>query len=273
VRSTPSLAAAVLLLAGWSAACKRPASAPPELEVSTTPARAATGTAGPRVLAFDPPQGATGVDPARTTLAVTFDREMDPEGWAWVIENEATAPEVGESSWDATTRTNTVAVRLAPGRRYVLWINSPQYPYFRDRTGARTEPIRWTFATAGTPQPAAQPVAAHAPSAAGSPPAIATLEPPAGATDVDPALAALRVTFDRPMQEGWSWVTEGSGFPPSAGAATMSADRRQAMLPVRLEPGRSYVVWLNSETYQGFRDERGTPLAPFRWTFSTRGSP
>jgi RNA polymerase sigma-70 factor (ECF subfamily) len=104
-------------------------------------------------------------------------------------------------------------------------------------------------------------------------PGIATLEPPAGATDVDPATAQLRVTFDRPMQEGWSWVTEGSSFPPSAGAATMSADRRQAVLPVRLEPGRSYVVWLNSETYQGFRDELGTPLTPFRWTFTTRGGP
>ena len=57
--------------------------------------------APPHVVAFDPPRGATNVDPARTTLAVTFDRTMDREGWAWVIEDKASAPDIGESTWDA----------------------------------------------------------------------------------------------------------------------------------------------------------------------------
>jgi RNA polymerase sigma-70 factor (ECF subfamily) len=132
-------------------------SSPPKLSISTTPGAAdPSGAAGdrdapPRVVAFDPPLGATNVDPARTTLAVTFDRAMDREGWAWVIENKATAPDIGESTWDAEARTNSVPVRLAPGRTYVVWINSPQYTYFKDPQGRTATPVRWSFTTRGSP--------------------------------------------------------------------------------------------------------------------------
>lgn len=39
-------------------------------------------------------------------------------------------------------------------------------------------------------------------------------------------------------------------------------------MPVRLEPGRTYVLWLNSEQYQLFRDRAGNPAMPLRWVFS-----
>ncbi len=124
-------------------ACGGGSSTPP-LSVSTTPSDA---SAPPHVVAFDPPLGATDVDPARTTLAVTFDRAMDREGWAWVIEDKATAPDIGESSWDALVRTNSAPVHLEPGRTYVVWINSPQYSYFKDPSGRAATPVRWTFTT------------------------------------------------------------------------------------------------------------------------------
>ncbi len=221
------------------------------------------------MVALDPPDGAIDVDPARATLSATFDREMDREGWAWVIETAATAPELGASSWDPAGRTNTVVARLEPGRSYVLWINSPQFAYFKDRAGVTATPRRWSFSTSGLPRNAAIPptLAAHAPDA----PRALALEPPNGATDADPALTALTVTFDREMSEGWSWVIETrESFPQVAGDASMSADRRAALLPVRLAPGRTYVVWLNSETFQDFRDTAGRPLPPLRWTFTTR---
>ena len=126
-------------------------SSTPKLSVTTTPS--ATNLPGrshngpPHVIAFDPPLGATNVDPARTTLAVTFDRVMDREGWAWVIEDKATAPDIGESTWDAAVRTNSAPVRLEPGRTYVVWINSPQYSYFKDPQGRPATPVRWTFTT------------------------------------------------------------------------------------------------------------------------------
>ena len=112
----------------------------------------------------------------------------------------------------------------------------------------------------------AGPIAAHRPVA----PRVVELSPPNGATDVDPALAELRATFDRPMSEGWSWVTEGGeSFPETTGEASLTPDGRTAVLPVRLVAGRSYVVWLNSPQYRFFRDRDGVELAPVRWSFST----
>ncbi len=115
----------------------------------------------PRPISLDPPQGARDVDPWRATLAVTFDRSMDPEGWAWVTESPDTAPTIAESSWDAALRVNTAQVRLEPGRTYVVWINSDSYPYFRDPQGRTVSPLRWIFTTAAAPASGIDTVAAH----------------------------------------------------------------------------------------------------------------
>jgi hypothetical protein len=252
-----STSCALALLLG---ACGGGSGATPQLNVQ--PQSAPTG---PRVVAVDPPNGATGVDPARTALSATFDREMDPEGWAWVIENPATAPEIGESSWDAAHRVNTAQVKLAPGRSYVVWLNSPQFAYFRDPAGHTAVPFRWSFSTSGSAAPAAAP--APRPRA----PVVVRFEPPNGASDVDPATRELRATFDRPMGDGWSWVMDPQGaFPEMAGRASLSADGLTAVLPVHLAPGQSYVVWLNSDEHRDFRDRDGVELAPVRWAFKTR---
>ena len=269
------------VLAALAVACGGPSGSTPRLDVQpqssapaapaapATPAAPAASNA-PHVMAVDPPDGATDVDPARTTISATFDRDMDPQGWAWVIENPATAPKIGESSWDAAFRVNTVQVELEPGRSYVVWVNSPDYPYFRDRAGVSAHPFRWTFTTRGAPGVAAPPVPLVRGSAAGAP-AVERLEPPDGATDVDPATSVLRVTFDRPMGEGWSWVIDPQvPFPETTGKASLSADGRSAELPVRLQPGRTYAIWLNSEQHRDFHDRNGVELAPVRWTFTTR---
>lgn len=233
----------------------------------------------PRAVAFDPPLGATGVDPARTTLAVTFDRPMDPEGWAWVVESPATAPEVGQSSWDPSFRTNTVIVKLEPGRSYVVWVNSSQHAYFRDRSGRTADATRWAFSTRGAAAGQSSPAVAAAPIApisarASSPPSVVAFDPPNGAVDVDPEKALLRATFDRAMEGSWAWVTEARAtFPEMAGQGYFEPDGRTAALPVKLEPGRTYVVWLNSAEHLLFRDVAGTPARPLRWTFTTRAAP
>ena len=268
-RSSRALVALVAASVSLLVSCGRRDATPP-ISVETAPPVGAAPPAG----ALDKPRRATPVDPARTTLTVTFDRAMDREGWAWVIENPATAPEIGTSSWDAAVRINTVHVRLQPGRSYVVWVNSPQFGYFRDPQGATAPPVRWTFSTAGGPGRAPAPIAplaAHASAAGEGPPRVLALVPANGSTDVDPRLTELRVTFDRPMVDGWSWVRESpESFPPTAGEAFLTPDGRAAALPVRLEPGRSYVVWLNSEQHRDFRDRRGVELSPVRWTFTTR---
>lgn len=139
-------------------ACGRD-SGTPKLSVTTTPGPASAPSAvadldaPPHVVAFDPPLGATNVDPARTVLAVTFDRPMDRDGWAWVIEDKSTAPDIGESTWDAAVRTNSAPVKLEPGKTYVVWINSPQYSYFKDPQGRVATPVRWSFTTRAAAAP------------------------------------------------------------------------------------------------------------------------
>lgn len=253
------------------------AAAPPEPLPLPTPAPgpgepAAAPGGPPRVVALDPPDGATDVDPTRSSIAATFDRVMDPGGWAWVVEGPETAPEIGDAHWEDGGRTSRVQVRLEPGRSYVVWVNSPQFSYFRDPSGTAATPFRWTFSTRGTPATAAPaPIALLRGSQPSGPPRVVRLEPADGALDVDPATSELRATFDRPMAEGWSWVTEGpETFPETTGRAFLTSDGTQAVLPVRLEPGRTYVIWLNSEEFRNFHDRDGRELAPVRWTFATR---
>jgi hypothetical protein len=263
----PPLRAAAALFAVLLAACGERT---PQLQV-TTDAR----PAAPQAIGFDPPNGAFDVDPGRKTITVTFDREMDRQGWAWVIENPATAPKTGESRFDPSGRANSVDVELEPGRTFVVWVNSPEYSYFRDANGVPATPVRWTFTTRATGEAgaAAAPIAPIASRQPG-PPKVVRFDPPNGASAVDPGVTELRATFDRPMSEGWSWVTEGQDlFPATTGEAFLTPDRRTAVLPVRLEPGRRYALWLNSEQFRYFRDQAGVELPPVRWTFDTAPAP
>jgi hypothetical protein len=81
------------------------------------------------------------------------------------VESPVTAPEIGDSSWDPARRVQTAQVTLAPGRSYVVWLNSAAHPYFRDRAGQSLEPVRWTFSTApaGVPTGAVPTLSAHEP--------------------------------------------------------------------------------------------------------------
>ena len=108
--------------------------------------------------------------------------------------------------------------------------------------------------------------------AAGDAPVVVATSPANGATGVDPALAEISVTFDRPMQDGnWSWCYENvEDFPKLNGSPHYLDGRTTNVLPVLLEPGKTYVIWINAETYMGFKDEAGTPVAPYKFTFATQ---
>jgi len=257
-----------------------PSSAPAPVPSTGSPASAAPGmpVAAPRVVALDPPDGATDVDPARTSLSVTFDRQMSPEGWAWVVEREETAPTIGEARFDPMGRVNTVDVELEPGHDYVIWINSDSYQYFKGIDGTPAVPYRWSFRTRGgdrepgggadAPSVAMLSSRQSVPVIAG--PRVVTLDPPNGATGVDPGRDTISVTFDRPMEASWAWVTEaGTTPPPTSGEPTFSPDRKTNFLPVDLAPATTYTIWVNSDKFQHFRDDAGNPAQPVRWVFTT----
>lgn len=105
-----------------------------------------------------------------------------------------------------------------------------------------------------------------------APPVVIRTVPEAGQTDIDPALKEIRVTFSKPMRDGsWSWVqTSPASFPKLAGQPSFRPDQRTAVLPVALEPGHTYVVWVNSASHENFQDSEGRKAVPYLLVFSTR---
>ena len=104
------------------------------------------------------------------------------------------------------------------------------------------------------------------------PPKILATVPLPGATNVDPSLTEISVTFDRDMSEGMSWTGGPPDFPdmPEGGRAQWR-DKRTCVLPVKLSAGRKYRVGINAPSFKNFRSVEGIPAESFAIIFSTQG--
>jgi hypothetical protein len=102
-------------------------------------------------------------------------------------------------------------------------------------------------------------------------PKIKLLNPAEGARDVDPALSAIKITFDRPMKnQAWGVMRRDGNMPTISGDVFYDDTRTVFTIPVRLEPNTEYTFGLNSETALAFQDEKGNPLMPVTITFRTK---
>jgi hypothetical protein len=99
-------------------------------------------------------------------------------------------------------------------------------------------------------------------------PKIIEAVPPLGATDVDPNLTELTVTFDQDMAGGFSWTGGGPSYPETAGKPHW-VDKRTCVLPVKLKPDCSYRLGINSPSHRNFRSAKGVSVEPARWEFRT----
>ena len=104
------------------------------------------------------------------------------------------------------------------------------------------------------------------------PPVVVTTVPQAGAGDVDPKLTAITVTFSKDMQgDSWSWATlSAESFPQMVSPPRYLADKRTCVLPVKLEAGKTYALWVNSEQFGNFKDTDGHSAVPYLLVFKTR---
>jgi hypothetical protein len=102
-------------------------------------------------------------------------------------------------------------------------------------------------------------------------PVVVKTVPPAGAADVDAGLTEIKVIFSKPMQDGsWSWSTWGEeNFPKTTGNPRYLPDGRTCVLPVKLQPGKFYATWLNSDKFHGFQDRDGRAAVPYLLSFVT----
>ncbi|HPZ55174.1 MAG TPA: S41 family peptidase [Bacillota bacterium] len=100
-------------------------------------------------------------------------------------------------------------------------------------------------------------------------PVVIRTVPSSGDLEVDPSLTESVVEFDQPMRaDGYSVLGGGLSFPEVTGAPYW-IDSNTFALPVRLQPGTTYVMGFNSEVYTGFQNERSEPAVPYTLTFTT----
>jgi hypothetical protein len=106
-----------------------------------------------------------------------------------------------------------------------------------------------------------------------APPVVVKAVPEAGASDVDPSTTEIRITFSQPMEDrSWSWSTVSKeSFPKASGKPRYLEDRRTAVLPVKLEPGKTYAIWLNSPKFRNFKGANGESAVPYLLVFKTKG--
>jgi len=66
--------------------------------------------------------------------------------------------------------------------------------------------------------------------------------PQAGSDSVDPSLTEIKVTFSKDMMDkSWSWSTASPDTNPQITARPhYLADQRTCVLPVKLQPGKTY---------------------------------
>lgn len=78
------------------------------------------------------------------------------------------------------------------------------------------------------------------------PPSVVKTVPQAGDTAVDPALKEIQVTFSKDMitERMWSFCQiSKETFPKNGGQIHYLDDKRTCVMPVKLEPGKTYVIW------------------------------
>jgi RNA polymerase sigma-70 factor (ECF subfamily) len=105
-------------------------------------------------------------------------------------------------------------------------------------------------------------------SVATMPPVVVKTVPQAGDTEVDPATTEIQVTFSKKMtNRSWSWAGADESW--VSGKPHYLPDGRTCVLPVKLEPGKPYVVWINSPSFGNFKDSRGQSSLPYLLVFET----
>ena len=74
-----------------------------------------------------------------------------------------------------------------------------------------------------------------------------------------------------PTPGSWSWSNYGEGVAPrTAGKPRYLDDKRTCVLPVKLEPGKTYALWLNTARFRNFKDADGRPAVPYLLVFETK---
>jgi RNA polymerase sigma-70 factor (ECF subfamily) len=106
-----------------------------------------------------------------------------------------------------------------------------------------------------------------------SPPVVVQTEPRAGDAGVPADTKQIRVTFSKAMKTKQMWsvmIVTKESFPKIVGPIGYQTDHRTFVMPVALEPGRTYALWLNSAKGNNFQDTLGQSAVPYLLVFKTK---
>ena len=104
------------------------------------------------------------------------------------------------------------------------------------------------------------------------PPSVVKTVPQAGGTDVDPSLKEITVAFSKDMLTDRMWAVcqiSKETFPKTGTNIHYLKDKRTCVVPVELEPEKTYVLWFNRGKFNSFRDTRNNPAVPYLLVFRT----
>lgn len=194
-------------------------------------------------------------------IVVVFDQDMKAGGFSWTTTtgNRGFPKTSGKPFWK-DSRTCVLPVKLEKGQFYTLVLNSGKpYQNFRTKNGQPAKPLALYFTTLG---------ASKSDIEALIPPRITKLTPLNNSKSVSPSLNEIKVTFNKKMGGGMSWVGGGKLFPETTGKAKW-IDKYTCVMPVKLKPKWTYHMGFNSSNHVFFQSEKGVPLKPVRFSFST----
>ncbi len=104
-------------------------------------------------------------------------------------------------------------------------------------------------------------------------PSVVKTFPQCGDLDVNPDIATVTVTFSKDMMTDrmWSWCSVSKESFPEIDQSGIRylIDKRTCILPVKLEPDKTYVIWINSEKYMAFKDLNQQSAYPYQLVFKT----
>ena len=103
------------------------------------------------------------------------------------------------------------------------------------------------------------------------PPVVVKTMPESGSKNVAPGVMEITVKFSKEMADNsWSWSSAWEGSTPEIiGKPKYDSDGKTCVLKVRLEPGKTYGFWLNSEKFKNFKDRQKKPAVPYLLVFQT----
>jgi hypothetical protein len=103
------------------------------------------------------------------------------------------------------------------------------------------------------------------------PPVVVETFPVSGTRDVESGETEIRVRFSKDMMDSWSWSSAWENSAPEfIGAPHYEPDSRTCVVKANLEPGHIYAFWLNSDSFQNFKDTESRPAVPYLLIFQTK---